>query len=762
MMNEPPEVTPWFFYNSASQIDDPLEFVPTTASGPATKPNATTENKTPGEVIEELDSPNASQSEPLSPPVFAAFNFAGSLVPTSASWTAFNPNDNKALETWFQDSTSQSVDEEVLVGQKGVYGVSLKTKLLKPVYWSSVKDTAHVKRSEWFFSTTLTPVDESLETALTAAYYQLRPWTQEYVFELKAALEVPDALQRISVPISYTLNTVDRSVPYKATVVFPPCYDGPLEEGDETVPAKFPVAHLLTPYLGASTLNPISLLTVPTTTQLISALLSGKTPPGVVQTLRQNFTWAEWKALRTLPDRPSDQLGYERPPVTQLVLVVHGIGQKLSEKVESFNFTYAINRFNGIMTELTASENVKQYLVENANVLALPVNWRRTLDFDALKRDTDVGPSYTLDQITMKTIPSVRNIITDVMLDIPFYMSGLKAHMVSATVLEANRIYRAFVKHNPQFDSSGRCHLIGHSLGSVIALDILSAQPYDVNKVTVDDKANFVFNTHNLFLAGSPAAFFLLLQSAKLTTRKSTDPPEESRYGSLAAKGVYNILHHSDPIAYLLNPTVDPGYADMIQTATLPGEKAFPLKSAQQSAGFFDSLKVKVFGSSPETPESTSRSSSVPRPPKSFLSGETIDHDLLEAINQASTAPTTGALSDSETELTEMTPPTGSPEELSELFVQPPAASIELEERDFTSLQAAEKCMYHLNPNGQIDFVIPLQGGPLDNQYLSMLSAHSGYWDNRDFARLVALECGRRTGVRHALAQFAAQKRKRK
>ena len=33
----------------------------------------------------------------------------------------------------------------------------------------------------------------------------------------------------------------------------------------------------------------------------------------------------------------------DRPRVKDLVLVVHGIGQKLSERVESFNFTHAIN-----------------------------------------------------------------------------------------------------------------------------------------------------------------------------------------------------------------------------------------------------------------------------------------------------------------------------------------------------------------------------------------------------------------------------------
>ena len=35
----------------------------------------------------------------------------------------------------------------------------------------------------------------------------------------------------------------------------------------------------------------------------------------------------------------------KRPEVTDLVLAIHGIGQKLSEKVESYHFTHAINAF---------------------------------------------------------------------------------------------------------------------------------------------------------------------------------------------------------------------------------------------------------------------------------------------------------------------------------------------------------------------------------------------------------------------------------
>src|SRR6266576_4701036 len=82
---------------------------------------------------------------------------------------------------------------------------------------------------------------------------------------------------------------------------------------------------------------------------------------------------------------------------------------------------------------------------------------------------------YTLKDITPETLPSVRGIISDVMLDIPYYLS--REHnpkMTAACIQEANRIYRLWCANNPGFSEWGRVHLIAHSLGSVMAIDILS------------------------------------------------------------------------------------------------------------------------------------------------------------------------------------------------------------------------------------------------------------------------------------------------
>lgn len=777
-----PQATPWFFYSSETQIDDPLEFLPT---APATAAAASTTNNpnnpTSAEddaaklkrALQKLDDHdkklnhencNSNNTAPLVPVVFATVSIPGTIMPTGTNWTAFNPSDVAKLEQRYH-SEDPTHEADILVGHNRVYEVSFSEQVIKPVYWRSMHDTAHIKRSSaWYFSSTLTPLDQSLEDAVEKACDQIKPWTEEYLEELNSALLDPEKLNKIKIGIEFTINSpTGQAVSYKANLVFPPCSSEPVNEQNpeaEVKRSKFPLAYIFASYLSTSTMNPIPFLTFPSTKQLVTALLSGSVPLGVTQTLQRHFDWAQWKKIRSLPDRPTDTIGYTPPKVTQVVFVIHGIGQKLSERVESFSFTYAINGFNMALTELLSTENVQQYVEADTNVLVLPVNWRRTLNFEILKQAVKGGENagdgsrpYTLEEITMKSIPSVRGIISDVILDIPYYMSHHKSSMVTAVVTEANRIYQLFMRHNPLFE--GRIHLIGHSLGSALALDILSHQPTDVSDKDIDPTVNLMFNTHNLFLAGSPVGFFLLLQNAKLTPRSDRDNNDNhcggqcGTYGCVAAKSVYNILHHSDPIAYYLNPTVDPDYAALIDTATLPSSKAFPIVekkpagSVGPGSGLFNIWKTKMFGEAVATGQEE----------KTAIDESLLIEQKEDVVNSDAPAPTedSGVLILAKNDTSR----------IGQVVPRQDKLDVEKESGNM-GLEKAERLMYELNSNGQIDYVVPLQVyGPLENnQYFSMLTAHSGYWETKDFARLVAIECGRQEGSKYALSQYAAVKKK--
>lgn len=64
----------------------------------------------------------------------------------------------------------------------------------------------------------------------------------------------------------------------------------------------------------------------------------------------------------------------ERPQVTDLVLVIHGIGQKLSERIETFHFTHAINAFRREVNVELGTPDVKRNLRKDmGGIMVLPV-----------------------------------------------------------------------------------------------------------------------------------------------------------------------------------------------------------------------------------------------------------------------------------------------------------------------------------------------------------------------------------------------------
>ncbi|PMB73482.1 putative phospholipase [Beauveria bassiana] len=412
----------------------------------------------------------------------------------------------------------------------------------------------------------------------------------------------------------------------------------------------------------------------------------------------------------------------DRGQITDLVLVAHGIGQKIAERVESYHFTHAINSFRRAVNIELGNPTIQNVLRADQNgFMILPLNWRVGLSFDsddATPTGTkDTTGSFDLKDIEPSTIPAVRSMISDVMFDIPFYMSHHKIKMITALVREANRVYRLWCRNNPGFSDKGRVHLIAHSLGSVMAVDILSRQPTSVPRLNLctpiaPDDQHFEFNTTNLFLAGSPAGFFLLLEKGALMprcgrTKAGADDGdvvaknvvgEAGTFGCLAVDNVYNVLAKEDPIAYLLTGAIDPSYSSSLKVAYVPSVTPSLISTVR------DAIRQVVPGLNPEP-------------------------DPLAIEPQR---PTTARM----------------------------PSQLELEIHDFTREEIAEKKAYLLNDNGQIDWFLRSSGGPLEIQYLNMLSAHTSYWTNQDFIRMVCLEIGRKPGRSHTFPAMRAVKKR--
>lgn len=443
-------------------------------------------------------------------------------------------------------------------------------------------------------------------------------------------------------------------------------------------------------------------------------------PPKVGAEIRQAEQGTATSASGAPPNRRKktdpDLAMAERPNVTDLVLVIHGIGQKLSERMESFHFTHAINSFRReVNVEVGSKETKALFRKDMGGIMVLPINWRHNLSFEeGGYRDAAPDPGvneFKLADIMPETIPSVRSVISDVMLDIPYYMSHHQPKVIAAVVREANRVYQLWCLNNPGFAQSGRVHLIAHSLGSVIAMDILSRQPTRIpahlsDPASIDLETtkveHFLFNTSHVYFAGSPAGFFLFLHKSQLLPRAEEDAEDDplaicgkrGQYGCLAVENIYNIINPYDPVANCMNATVDAELAHSLKKATIP------------------SATASWFGVGTKTASSYSTS----------------------AASRATTAATT----------------------LPRL-----PSNVELETHNFTREEIAEKRMLLLNDNGQIDFWLRYGGGTFQIQYLTMLGAHSSYWLLKDFVRMIVTETGRATGREGTFLGMRGMKKKR-
>jgi hypothetical protein len=619
----------------------------------------------------------------------------------------------------------------------------------------------------------MVPVEPDVANQLEVGYRELRPWTETWADELRSALEIgalgeekashrlwPEPsgkkpkTQRETAPtpaISGDLFCAARCFRGEAAAVgtldvAQPHEMDPEEPNDKT--RSYPNHHVIykdqdLAFILKPSLRPSAYYG----RRPIATIMKGMT---VGIPVARGFDWPTWERLsgkkkqsssqrKHAPERdagttgpgptrrngcPGCQVDKDRSQVTDLVLVAHGIGQKFAERVESFHFTHAINAFRRAVNLELQSDVVKSVLREDQRgIMVLPVNWRHILSLEdggpAKEGDKDAhSPDrFSLKDIEPDTIPAVRSMISDVMFDIPFYMSHHKPKMIAALVGEANRVYRLWCRNNPGFSQTGRVHLIAHSLGSVMAVEVLSKQPtyvprLDLSLERMPATDNFEFDTTNLFFLGSPAGFFLLLDRGSLIPRRArlkpgADPSDAishdvvgdvGTFGCLAVDNIYNILAREDPIAYLLNGTIDPKYASSLKVAYVPSAATSFFKSVG------DAMRGMVgVAAASETPAASKK------PPMNRLPSQ-----------------------------------------------------LELEVHDFTREEIAEKKAFLLNDNGQIDYYLRSGGGPLEIQYLNMLSAHTSYWVNQDLIRMLCTEIGRepgRSGTLPAMRAIKAIKR---
>ncbi|TQB70358.1 hypothetical protein MPDQ_000624 [Monascus purpureus] len=658
-----------------------------------------------------------------------------------------------SLPVSVEDNEDQTL---IPVGASRLHLVELPKLKMKPIYWNPLQDVCSVLRATWFYKNTMLPVEPELANKLEGGYLYFKPWTETWQDELNscvengadAELKIVHRLWPKEDPKSVSRPTTSQDQKASPRSHKPVSNIGTDSQMPEENKAAGGSIAAVKPFLNSSAIYVDAQNAQILRPSLLPSVSRGRRPLSAIRKGRQigipvvrGFSRKLWDRLHPSNPSPIDVRHYlrrtqtrdipaaargeicyacaieaSRPNPTDLVLVIHGIGQKLSERMESFHFTHAINALRRTVNMELNNEPVWTHVhQDHGGIMVLPVNWRSTLSLEdsTLESPSDEDPTtnhFTLKDITPETIPAVRTLISDVMLDIPYYLSHHKPKMIRAVTKEANRVYRLWCQNNPGFQEHGNVHIIAHSLGSVMALDILSNQPtkvprFDFSNVEVHGDI-FEFDTKNLFLCGSPAGFFLLLNKANLIPRRGINKPdsdsderprglagEAGTYGCLAVHNLYNIMHTTDPIAYRVNAAVDSDLADSLKMAAIPSS----------SASIWSSF------------------------------GNVFRWNIPSAYEPSSTH---------------------------RIAVAKLPSNVELETHDFTREEIAEKRMLLLNDNGQVDYFLSGGSGPLNIQYLNMLNAHSSYWILPDFVRFFVIEIARKQGKDGTLLALRAEKKK--
>lgn len=252
--------------------------------------------------------------------------------------------------------------------------------------------------------------------------------------------------------------------------------------------------------------------------------------------------------------------------IEHLILVTHGIGQRLGMRTASVNFVHDVNVLRQTLksvytnsADLQALNTEIDKLPKNCRVQVLPVCWRHLLDFprqgrEKSRREHDIGDAFenddeypSLEDITIEGVPFVRSLITDLALDILLYQSAYREHISTIVLKECNRIYKLFLDRNPYFD--GKVSLVGHSLGSAILFDILCRQKEDViihglpnhQKLRQQHRSSqhsqkhdpkelsFDFSVEDFYCLGSPIGLFQMLKGRTIAARHDPNAlPAES------------------------------------------------------------------------------------------------------------------------------------------------------------------------------------------------------------------------------------------
>jgi len=593
--------------------------------------------------------------------------------PIPKKFVLFSESDSKAIEAAFQqlgredEFGERATSTKIPVNEDYLYDVHIEKRELEPAYW--IGPVYDVRRGTWFYQDN-TACDENLANQLEEGYLKTAPWrkkgaprsasqprtgtsapetaTQPPATATTTDTTTPNSYRLFGAHMNTTASYFDATTAYLSTddlmsrmsSTLYSRFGGPVgtkvvrgyskpvvqTSANKTTEAKEKKKTTKLPGTETptedGTATPAEVKDIPSRPSALERQLSSLAGLGQSQSQDQQKKQEEEEAreeeeqeMEDAREKDGEDQGRR---IDHLVLVTHGIGQRLGLRLDSINFVHDVNQMRKTMKAVFEASPDLQALTDNpknCTVQVLPIAWRHLLDFpkQSLKqnrKEHDLGDldealeeEYpTLQDITVDGVPAVRNLITDLALDVLLYQSAYREHVARIVQKEVNRVHKLF-KERTGFD--GKVTLCGHSLGSAIFFDILCRQgqeaksrPRRVNSKSSRDVASadqdiaLDFHCQNFFALGSPIALFQMLKGRTIAGRPTLnnqappsspydpDPMQNNPFQTDDGKAkpkhlipittsspkcseFYNVFHPTDPIAYRCEPLISPAMSSL-------------------------------------------------------------------------------------------------------------------------------------------------------------------------------------------------------
>lgn len=651
----------------------------------------------------------------------------------------FSDYDGARLENAFKKDKGQ-----VEVKEDRLFLVDLDRMHLSPVYWQG--PIYEVRRGTWFTSDG-TPLSEKITNIVEQGYQKINPDTlkrqQQPDFSAEFAKSPVDAMAKFerevkeeylaeAIDINLEVDVIDlgnsKAVVYfddSRGAIFPKEFSKfqlnvirSLQPKLGSLMSVVPIQRGYTEGLDSSIIDEVKSVKVPSLSDIfLNEVLrlftkdGTKTDPGLAkespEELFQNVLESDYEQ--------GVGSSASKREVDHLVFCIHGIGQILGYKYESVNFTHSINVLRNTMRDVYKNEKKYQKLAygdgcdykndgqkNNNRIQVLPISWRQEVSFHPRKPSTIIDSNMerqlpSLSEINVDGVAPLRDIVGDVLLDVLLYYEPMYMKQIMRTVVsEINGVYKLYKERNPNFN--GKIHVLGHSLGSAIAFDLLAFQKDDKDK----SEYQLDFEVENLFCVGSPVGVFKLLQQKNIVSRldagNNFDPTDLTTHvSSPKCKNLYNVFHPCDPVGYRMEPLVNPKFANFRAEAVPFAMEGFNTQ-VQSLTSIGDDWTEKIANASSWFKVETKKAVKSTDPAK-----EDALRDLLSSLTSSRSDKHSGSKSRS-------------------------------------LLYTAEdlRPLYNLNSTGRIDYSLPM--GVFSIALVSALSAHVSYFEDEETAGFVMKE----------------------